>query len=351
MSLNKINFKISDNWVNLLDICFPKNSIFQSISEISPATLFGGAWTQIIDKMLYSSSSVYFGQSSGSQTVTLTSDEVYPKAHTHTFTHYHTYYWGDSAAGTNTKIKNGSTQNFSYSMGASRMICRDNYQNTAARRLLPGTANTTYTVPRMVNDSGKSHAIGRYDTLNNVSNTGNINTSTLANANATTAHNNMPPYKTIYGWYRSDGPELTPKKVLLKLWSVVWETSIYGNDKDLFSSPFAPYIVWAGNFDWDTTNDSVGVCDIILDVQSMPSSFHCNFETGLADNNVWSENVGFNDYVTREGFYRVTSLLNEANLNNAKNAWDSDFFACAIDDVTNSVSHTADFVSSFEKYE
>lgn len=349
MSLNKINFKISNNWVNLLDICFPKNSIFQSISEISPATLFGGTWTQIIDKMIESSTN--FGLTGGEATVTLKAAQVYPKSHNHTFAHQHNFYWTDTAAGTNSKIKNGTTQKFSYSAGASRIIYRDNYQNTAARRLLPGTANTTYTVPRMVNDSGKTHAIGRYDSLNNVSNTGNINTSTLTDANATTAHNNMPPYKTVYGWYRTDGPELTPKKVLLKLWAVVWETSIYGNDKNLFSSPFAPYIVWAGNFDWDVDNDSVGVCDIILDVQSMPIGFNCNFETGLTDTNVWSENVYFNYYVTSEGFYEVISLLDEADLNSTKDSWDSSFFGCTIDNVTASVSHTADWVSHFEKYE
>lgn len=52
------------NYVNLLDIIYPVNSVYITTSSISPATLIGGTWTQIEGGACiaaYSSDSGYVG--------------------------------------------------------------------------------------------------------------------------------------------------------------------------------------------------------------------------------------------------------------------------------------------------
>lgn len=70
------------NYVNLLDVVYPVNSIFQSMSSASPASTIGGTWTQI-KTFLYGSNSAK--QTGGETTHTLTVDEM--PTHTHNL-HY-----------------------------------------------------------------------------------------------------------------------------------------------------------------------------------------------------------------------------------------------------------------------
>lgn len=49
------------NFVNLLDIIYPVNSIYITASSVSPATSIGGTWTQIKDAVLAASGNSYSG--------------------------------------------------------------------------------------------------------------------------------------------------------------------------------------------------------------------------------------------------------------------------------------------------
>lgn len=56
------------NFVNLLDIVYPVDSVYISFNETSPSDIVGGTWTPIIDEFLYSSSKYGVGNTGGSTT-------------------------------------------------------------------------------------------------------------------------------------------------------------------------------------------------------------------------------------------------------------------------------------------
>lgn len=69
---------------SLLDHVYPVGSIYMSVSQTSPATLFGGTWAKIEGKFLLGASSEYTNASSGGNaSVTLTTLNL--PSHTHTF--------------------------------------------------------------------------------------------------------------------------------------------------------------------------------------------------------------------------------------------------------------------------
>ena len=94
--VDNINSNLNNklNSADLLNKVYPVGSIYMSYNSTSPASLFGGTWTQIKDKVLMSAGDTYTGGSTGgSATHTHTS-----AAHTHTVAgHTHT-----SAAHTHT---------------------------------------------------------------------------------------------------------------------------------------------------------------------------------------------------------------------------------------------------------
>lgn len=65
-------------WVTLVDIVYPVGSIYISYSSTSPATIFGGSWTQITSRFLYCTTNVKTG---GSNTHTLTVNEMPSHSH------------------------------------------------------------------------------------------------------------------------------------------------------------------------------------------------------------------------------------------------------------------------------
>lgn len=72
--------KMEDEKFNPLTV-YPVGAIFQSTSNTSPASLFGGSWTAIQDRFLYGSGTKSVGYSGGEETHKLTTTEI--PAHTH----------------------------------------------------------------------------------------------------------------------------------------------------------------------------------------------------------------------------------------------------------------------------
>ncbi|MBQ7977396.1 MAG: hypothetical protein IJ301_02200 [Clostridia bacterium] len=61
---------------------YPVGSIYLSVNNISPASLFGGSWEKIKDKFLLSSGDTYsLGATGGEATHTLTVDEMPDHSH------------------------------------------------------------------------------------------------------------------------------------------------------------------------------------------------------------------------------------------------------------------------------
>lgn len=75
-------------FVNLAEVIYPVGSIYESTSSTSPATLFGGTWSSITNRMLIGASSTYAAKATGGEaTHKLTVSEI--PAHEHvTGLHY-----------------------------------------------------------------------------------------------------------------------------------------------------------------------------------------------------------------------------------------------------------------------
>jgi microcystin-dependent protein len=70
------------SFVNLLDIIYPIGSVYMSTNSTSPATLVGGTWTQVKDMFLLGAGSSYVAGSTGGEIEhTLIVDEM--PSHTH----------------------------------------------------------------------------------------------------------------------------------------------------------------------------------------------------------------------------------------------------------------------------
>ena len=74
-----VKYKKDDSWVNLALEMYPVGCFYSSNSATSPASLFGGTWTQVINAVLRSATSVGYNSS---DTMTLTVSQM--PSHTHT---------------------------------------------------------------------------------------------------------------------------------------------------------------------------------------------------------------------------------------------------------------------------
>lgn len=122
-----------------LNMIYPIGSIYLSVNETNPGSLFGGVWEQIKDKFLLSCGDTYQnGTTGGEEKHTLTVAEM--PAHSHAFT-----------SGTGTIIANQLSNN---------SPCYWNANNQG------------------------------------------LGTTQISSTGGSVSHNNMPPYLTVYMWKR-----------------------------------------------------------------------------------------------------------------------------------------------------
>ena len=78
----EFNVPVKFSGKTLFDIVYPVGAIYMSVSNTSPATLFGGTWEQIQNRFLLAAGSSYTaGNTGGEATHTLTANEI--PAHSH----------------------------------------------------------------------------------------------------------------------------------------------------------------------------------------------------------------------------------------------------------------------------
>lgn len=153
---------IKGSAIPTLDLIYPVGSIYMSINNTNPSTLFGGTWEQIQDRFLLSASSNHpVGTTGGSETVTLSINEI--PSHTHSGT--------TAGAGAHSHILGGNTSSVASGSSYAR-----------PRGYSSGNTETTY-------DTNVAGAHTHTFTTNGVG--GNQ------------AHNNMPPYIAVYMWKRT----------------------------------------------------------------------------------------------------------------------------------------------------
>lgn len=171
-------FEISDKWDMkvygkllkqlILDSTYPVGSIYMSVNSTSPATLFGGTWSQLQNRFLLGAGSSYTaGNTGGAATVTLTTAQM--PAHTHTFT------------------------------GSSATTSSDSHTHT-----VPNTKGDNSGSGNKCESWSSASASGRTVTTSSDSHTHTVTAKgTNANTGGGGSHNNMPPYLVVYMWKRT----------------------------------------------------------------------------------------------------------------------------------------------------
>lgn len=153
---------VSNAIKDVIDIVYPVGSVYISFNNTSPETLFGGEWEQIVDHFLYPSSSS--GTTGGEATHTLTQDEI-PNYTIPQTSLTGTMKGGDTRLGPTNSSVGGIIRNDGGSF---------NYSTAREGGDWNGYGNITI-------NASHSHSSG----------------------GGGRAHNNMPPYITVYAWRRT----------------------------------------------------------------------------------------------------------------------------------------------------
>lgn len=136
---------------SLIDLIYPVGSIYMSVNNASPQTFFGGTWARIQDRFLLAAGSTYTaGGTGGSATHKLTVDEL--------ATHYHD--------------------------GISVDEYFNSHRMAYSNQDHVGTGSSAYWTM-------------------NPGTTPGATTARTVDAGGNVAHNNMPPYLTVYMWKRT----------------------------------------------------------------------------------------------------------------------------------------------------
>ena len=148
-SIHAVREAINNNGLSF----YPIGSIYMSVNNVNPSTIFGGTWVQIKDRFLLASGFEYEnGATGGEATHALTANEM--PAHTHTVSGTASYsgkYVACSDQGETVGVETGSTNIFEVDAQVSSLT-------------VSGTA---------------------------------------ASAGGGATHNNMPPYLVVNVWYRT----------------------------------------------------------------------------------------------------------------------------------------------------
>ncbi len=216
MEINSLK-RINDE-ADMLSKVYPIGSIYMSVNSTNPSTLFGGTWAQLKDRFLLGvGDSTTVNATGGSKTVTLTSEQM--PSHTHTFTgkshshglnsHKHTYNKADNTTLSHTLTLDEIPAHRHSSPKGGHFV-EDGGNGTAIHTLKGeswATASSKSTTTTSVGGSS-GHMHGMESTSTNTgAATGSTAGATQGGTNASTgggeAHNNMPPYLTVYMWKRT----------------------------------------------------------------------------------------------------------------------------------------------------
>jgi hypothetical protein len=180
-SENDFNFNVpvtfSAGFSGLIDLIYPIGSIYMSTNNVSPQTFLGGSWDRIQDKFLLAAGSSYSaGSTGGAATVKLTANQSGLRNHSHGAS--------GSYSGANFYIRHGKS---------------------AGTDIVAAGANTSVetgvgaTWGNGISTQDYSHQIDRV----NIGGSVGVSVNDSGSAEAAEAHNNMPPYLTVYMWKRT----------------------------------------------------------------------------------------------------------------------------------------------------
>ena len=127
---NKLNGK---TYQEIIDAVYPVGSIYFSMNETSPASLFGGTWTRYTDRFVYAVGTYAVGQTGGSQTVKLVPGHI--PSHTHGMR----MGWSDNLETVNSVVTTIEKQGLTAGTAESHVVVDAGYTTDATGS---GTAHT-----------------------------------------------------------------------------------------------------------------------------------------------------------------------------------------------------------------
>lgn len=212
-------FTLAPSVMGILDRVYPVGSIFISVNNTNPATLFGGTWEEVSGRFLLGRSSGHAaGTTGGEETHTLTANEM--PAHTHNGpSHTHT---GPS----HTHTTPAHTHNIASHTHTATTASGGNHAHKIQRAKEAGAGTSKYSIQNASNGEGDhmsrytgahTHAVtvqGSGQLVTDSAGTGTTGASgtgvTGASGTGATsstgggaAHNNMPPFLAVYMWKRT----------------------------------------------------------------------------------------------------------------------------------------------------
>lgn len=224
--ITNINSQIQTNENRLtqaqVNKIYPVGSLYMSVNNTNPSTLFGGTWQQLKDRFLLGAGNTYAnGSTGGEATHILTANEM--PSHTHKFTgvahnhglnnHTHTYSRGATTTGsTALTVAQIPAHNHTFKYTGSLI----KWIGGHAGGIAYAKSDSAYATNAWVDEKsemnktgsgqGHTHSIS-LSTVNTGGASGNTANATATGTNANTgggqAHNNMPPYLTVYMWKRT----------------------------------------------------------------------------------------------------------------------------------------------------
>jgi microcystin-dependent protein len=194
-SIRAVRDGLADKWKDI----YPVGSIYMSVNNVNPSTMFGGTWEQIKDKFLLACGDTYNnGATGGEANHTLTSNEI--PSHNHSYT---------KATGVdNHTLTNSEMPSHSHVYNAVWVDNSPVESDTGERafewqfgRVESGeTMYQLYLHQRSSDPFLETHTKGGGGSHNHGLSSSSDNT---GNKGGGTSHNNMPPYLAVNVWVRT----------------------------------------------------------------------------------------------------------------------------------------------------